>query len=365
MGLTVLNVAYVFAPAGSDTAGGAEQVLSVLDRALVAAGHRSLVLACEGSKVEGELLATPPLPPKFNEDLRRRAQQHHLYRIEEALRKCPIDMVHCHGHDFAEYLPPSGVPTLVTLHLPVGHYPFEALSRPRPGRFFNCVSASQRRCFPDSNAMLPEVPNGVPVAQLQARHATRVFALALGRICPEKGFHHALDAAALAHTPLLIAGHVFPYEDHERYFAEKIRPRLGPTARFLGNLGFVRKRRFLTAARCLLMPSLIAETSSLVAMEAIACGTPVVAYPVGALPDIIEPGVTGFLVADPREMAEAIHAADSLDRERCRAIARRRFSHQRMVETYFRYYHQLAGWHHSAGPLVIPAEAGIHRAASD
>ena len=342
LGLTILNVAYVFAPVGPDTAGGAEQVLAVLDRALVAEGHRSLVIACAGSKTAGELLATAPLPAKFTEEPRHRAQQEHRHRIELALRQWPVDIVHCHGHDFAEYLPPPGVPTLVTLHLPLDHYPPEALSEPRSGRYFNCVSASHRRSFPANEAMLPEIPNGVPVGELQGRHAKRNFALALGRICPEKGFHLALDAAALAQMPLLIAGRVFPYPDHEQYFAEQIQPRLGPQARFLGNLDFARKRRFLTAARCLLMPSVIAETSSLVAMEAIACGTPVVAFPVGALPDLIEPGVTGFLVRDTREMAEAIHASGGIDRDRCREIAQRRFSLKRMAEGYFGYYRKLA-----------------------
>ena len=90
------------------------------------------------------------------------------------------------------------------------------------------------------------------------------------------------------------------------------------------------------------MPSVIAETSSLVAMEAIACGTPVVAFPVGALPDLIEPGVTGFLVRDTREMAEAIHASGGIDRDRCREIAQRRFSLERMAEGYFGYYRKLA-----------------------
>jgi glycosyltransferase involved in cell wall biosynthesis len=341
MGLTVLNVAYVFAPVGPDTAGGAEQVLAALDRALVAEGHRSLVIACAGSKTAGELLATAVLPAKFTEELRHRAQQEHRERIEQALRQWPVDVVHCHGHDFAEYLPPRGVPTLVTLHLPIDHYPPEALSERRPSRYFNCVSASHLRSFPANEAMLPEIPNGVPVDELQGRHAKRKFALALGRICPEKGFHHALDAAGIARIPLLIAGRVFPYPDHERYFAEKIRPRLGAQARFLGNLDFARKRRFLTAARCLLMSSRIAETSSLVAMEAIACGTPVVAFPVGALPDLIEPGVTGFLVRDTREMAEAIHASGGIDRGRCRKIARQRFSLKRMVEGYFGYYRSL------------------------
>ena len=230
----------------------------------------------------------------------------------------------------------------MTLHLPVDHYSPEALSERRSGRYFNCVSASHHRSFPANEAMLPEIPNGVPVGELQGRHAKREFVLALGRICPEKGFHHAIDAAALAETPLLIAGRVFPYPDHEQYFVDEIQPRLGPHARFLGNLDFARKRRFLTAAKCLMMPSLIAETSSLVAMEAIACGTPVVAFPVGALPDVIEPGVTGFLVRDTREMAEAIHASGGIDRGRCRHIARRRFSLERMVEGYFEYYRKLA-----------------------
>jgi len=167
--------------------------------------------------------------------------------------------------------------------------------------------------------------------------------MSLGRICPEKGFHHALDAAALAGIPLLSAGQAFPYQDHERYFTEQIQPRLRLRARFAGNLDFPRKRRFLGAALCLLMPSLIAETSSLVAMEAIACGTPVIAFPAGALPDIVEHGVTGFIVHNVDEMAGAIHAVESLDRGRCRAIARWRFSVRRMVESYFVYYHRLAG----------------------
>jgi glycosyltransferase involved in cell wall biosynthesis len=342
MGLTILNIAYVFAPVGPDTCGGAEQVLAALDRALVAEGHTSLVVACAGSEIAGELIATAPLPAKFTDDLRRRAQQEHRDRIERVLRQRPIDLVHCHGHDFAEYLPPADIPTLVTLHLPVDHYPADALSERRPCRYFNCVSASQRRNFPVIKSMLPEVPNGVPIPALQARHAARNFALALGRICPEKGFHHALDAAALAQTPVLIAGQVFPYPDHEHYFAEVIQPRLGPQARFLGNLNFLRKRRFLTAAQCLLMPSMIDETSSLVAMEAIACGTPVVAFPVGALPDIIEPGVTGFLVRDTQQMAEAIQASGNIDRERCRDVARQRFSLKRMIDRYFEYYRELA-----------------------
>ncbi len=203
--------------------------------------------------------------------------------------------------------------------------------------------------------MLDPIPNGVPIDRLQARHATRNFALALGRICPEKGFHLALDAARLAGTPLLIAGQVFPYEAHQRYFAEEIRPRLGRSARFLGPIGFTRKRRLLTATRCLLVPSLVAETSSLVAMEALACGCPIIAFPFGALPDLVEPGVTGFVVSTIEEMAEAIPLCDGIDRERCREVARQRFSLDAMTESYFRLYRRLG----SAGFRMLQPNATI------
>jgi glycosyltransferase involved in cell wall biosynthesis len=234
----------------------------------------------------------------------------------------------------------------VTLHLPRDFYPPGVVPGERPRTWFNCVSASQRRSFAPFPGMLPEIDNGVAVDRLQARHARRNFALCLGRICPEKGFEHALDAARLAATPLLIGGEVFPYDAHRRYFKGEIRPRLGARARFLGPVGWARKRRLLNAAHCLLAPSLAAETSSLVAMEAIACGTPVIAFPAGALADIVEPGVTGYLVENVCEMAEAIRAADGLDRETCRAVACRRFSLERMVAGYFAVYRRLAG----AGP---------------
>jgi glycosyltransferase involved in cell wall biosynthesis len=231
----------------------------------------------------------------------------------------------------------------VTLHLPASFYPTGAVSAARPNIRFNCVSQAQARTFRQSSAMLEPVENGVPIEPLQARHARREFVLALGRICPEKGFHLAIDAAEMARMTLLIGGQVFPYPAHERYFAEEIRPRLGPTARFLGPLDFARKRRLLTAARCLVVPSLVAETSSLVAMEAIACGTPVVAFRAGALVDIVEPGMTGLLVDGVPEMARAINAVDRIDRDRCRAIAGERFSLARMVEGYFALYRRLAG----------------------
>jgi glycosyltransferase involved in cell wall biosynthesis len=342
MPLTVLNVGYSLAPVGPDAVGGAEQILSALDRALVAGGNRSIVVGPEGSQTAGTLLATAPLPEAITDAARAFMHDRQRRVIAEALVRWPVDVVHMHGLDFADCLPRAGLPTLVTLHLPASFYAPETVSAARGLTWFNCVSTAQRRTFPVLPNMLAPIPNGVPVERFAVRHARRNFALAMGRICPEKGFHLAIDAAHQARVPLLIAGRVFAYAAHQRYFVEEIEPRLGRAVRFVGSVDFTRKRRLLSAARCLLVPSLVAETSSLVAIEALACGTPVVAFPSGALVDIVEPGVTGFLVNDTREMAEAIVAADTLDPERCREAARRRFSLERMAETYFAVYRRLA-----------------------
>lgn len=344
MALTVLNVAYPFAVVGPDAVGGAEQVLRALDRALVAAGHRSLVIACEGSRVAGRLLPLPPVRGRIDETAFIARHAAVRSTVREALARHPVDVVHMHGIDFHAYLPSPGVPVLTTLHLPPGWYPPEVFALRRPDTHLVCVSASQERTCPPEARLLPHIGNGVAVDRHSARLSKRRFALALGRICPEKGFHLALDAARRAGLPLLIGGEVFPYEAHERYFAAEVRPRLGGGNRFLGPVGGARKCRLLAAARCLAVPSQAPETSSLVAMEALASGTPVVAFRSGALEEIVEPGETGFLVepGDVPGMAEAMQAAGRLDPEACRAAARARFSEEGMVERYLRLYRRLA-----------------------
>ncbi|MEW5745975.1 MAG: glycosyltransferase [Nitrospirota bacterium] len=341
--LTVLNVAYPLAPVGPDAVGGAEQVLGMIDDFLVRSGHRSVVIACEGSAVRGALISTPRVEGRIDEAARAFVREQHRRAIKKALSAGHIDVVHMHGIDFEHYLPPEGAPALVTLHLPLAWYPPSSLRPARPLTYLHTVSAAQHATRPRSLDLLPPIDNGVPVEELSLTVSKRNFVLSLGRICPEKGFHLALDAAGRAGIPLILAGALYPYEVHMRYFTEEIRPRLeGRQHRFLGPVGFFRKRRLLTAARCLLIPSLVAETSSLAAMEALACGTPVIAFPSGALADIVEQGKTGFIVRDVREMAEAIAAAPEIDPGLCRSEARRRFSHTAMVQRYLERYCALA-----------------------
>ncbi|NNM71844.1 glycosyltransferase [Enterovirga aerilata] len=342
MSLTILSVAYPLAPVSPDAAGGAEQVLSMLDRAIVEAGHRSVVVAQEGSKIAGTLVPVPAVSGDLDEGAKARAHAATRAAIGSALARFPVDLVHLHGIDFHAYLPPPGPPVLATLHLPPSWYPAEALRPSRPDTWLHCVSDIQHAACSEGPRLLPAIPNGVDVEALQARHAKRGYAMVLGRICPEKGVHVALEAAKLAGVPLLVAGEVFPYDSHRRYFDEEVRPRLDRQRRFVGPIGFARKRRLLTAARCLLVPSLAPETSSLVAREAASCGTPVIAFPNGALSDAVEHERTGFLVHDVEAMAAAIHRAGEIDPETCRETARRRFSRHIMTAAYLDLYAKLA-----------------------
>jgi len=336
--LKILQVGYPLAPVGLDATGGAEQVLSILDRALVSRGHQSVVIAGRGSRTAGHLIEIP-LPESFTGQSQRAVWEAAAGNIRQALRRWSIDFVHMHGVDFHEYLPPPGVPVLATLHQPPPFYGNGAFSIARPETYWNCVSESQRRSCPPSTIEPMVIGNGVPIDRFPAEPAEKKgYALALGRICPEKGFRLAIEAAERARVPLGIGGKVFPCAEHQRYFLEKLLPRIQPPNRYLGAVGFARRVRLLAHARCLLVTSLVPETSSLVAMEALACGTPVIAFPSGALPEIVEDGRTGFLVPDAAAMADAIGRAREIDPAECQRQARLRFSADRMVNAYFAVY---------------------------
>jgi hypothetical protein len=336
--LSILSVAYPFAPVRSDTVGGAEQVLARLDRALVEAGHASTVIAVEGSSAAGRLLASPAVQGIIDDASRARVHSNIRAMIADVLATARVDLVHLHGLDFLEYLPPAGVPVLVTLHLPLQLYSEEALHPARAATWLLPVSAGQARGS-TGPAFLPPIENGVDLP-CGGPHARRGYAL--GRVCPEKNFAAALDACRLAGCPLLLAGEVYAYPEHLSYFDHEITPRLDPSRRWIGRIA---------GARCVLIPSRIAETSSLVAMEALAAGVPVIAYPAGALPDIVEPGRTGFIVEDAAAMAEAIRAAAGIDPGSCRRAARERFSAERMIGEYLALYARLtAGGPQSSNP---------------
>jgi CelD/BcsL family acetyltransferase involved in cellulose biosynthesis len=339
MGLTVLSVAYPLAPVSVDTVGGAEQVLAHIDRSLVRRGHRSLVVGCEESRVSGELLRTPRFIGRIDGETRRAAHACTRAAIDAALRRYRVDVLHMHGIDFHEYLPDSPVPVLATLHLPPEWYPPSVFEHTPPHTYLQCVSQSQQSRCPHTPALIDPIENGVDLDVYRPRYRKFNYVLVLGRICLEKGIHDAIDAARRAGVPLLIAGRVYPYPDHETYFNERVEPCIdGINVRYAGPVGLARKRRLIAGARAVLIPSAAFETSSLVAMEAAACGTPVVAFASGALEEIVLDGETGFMVRDAGAMAEAIGESPSIAPRRCRDYAESHFDLRKTVDAYVRTY---------------------------
>lgn len=339
--LTILHVAYPLAPVKPDSVGGAEQVLFQLERSLNTCGCRTIVVAREDSRVCGTLVGIPIVPPPYDEATIATVRHRHAEAIRRALAKQPVDLVHMHGFDFDTYLPPPDVPVLATLHCPATWYAPSALRPSRRGIWLNAVSARQHAEVQPKQHLLGFVENGAPAELFTARHARRTFALVLGRIAPEKGIREALLAARSADVPLLVAGELYPYPEHQRYFATKIAPLLDEKRRYIGPVGFRRKRRLLAAARCVLIPSLVPETSSLVLRESFAAGTPVIAFRKGALVDAIACGRTGFLVDSVDDMAAAMRRASELDGNACRQVARERFSLERMVDAYLELYRRV------------------------
>lgn len=337
---TILHVAYPLAPVGPDAVGGAEQILFTLDRAAVAASHRSIVVAMAGSQVHGELAVVPDSAGCYDDNALERARRRHAITIADALNAHQVDIVHMHGFDFDAYLPPSGPPVLATLHCPPDWYNRAALHPARAGVWLNAVSARQHASLQPNERLVASIENGVEMASPYC-HARQNFALMMSRIAPEKGTHIGLRAARRAGLPMLAAGRAYPYPDHDRYVREEIAPLLDRQRRLIGPVGSARKRRLLAAARCVVVPSQVEETSSLAAREALAAGTPVVAFAAGALADTVEHGVTGFLVRDEAEMAEAMLACATIAPERCQAEARQRFSADRMIGQYLELYARL------------------------
>ena len=344
---TVLSIAYPFAPVGPNLVGGAEQILWDLDQAIVAAGDRSLVVACEGSMPAGRLFPVPLPDREMLEEADKawcRAEFHAA--VHRALDAEEVDVVHVHSIELYAFEFPPDIPLLITLHMPVDWYPREMIEMYRDRAQFCYVSRSQRRAGLHVFGDAPVIENGVDVDPLSCDARKADFALVMGRICPEKNAHSALDAGTKARVRVVIGGQVYPYRAHQEYFEEEIEPRLEssvPSAghEFVGPLAPERRRQMLSQAKCLLHPTLAPETSSLVAMEALAAGTPVIAYRSGALPEIVEDGVTGFLVDGVDEMAEAIRKVDTISPAACIEAAERRFSKKRMIERYFDLYRRI------------------------
>ncbi len=341
--LSILYVAYPLLRVSPESAGGAEQMLLTVERTMASAGHGTAVAACNGSQVSGHLLATGT--PANGPDQYECREREHNARILSYLRQHPgkFDLVHDKSGSFFRQASECPVPVLATLHLPRIFYREEWFRRLPPNLFFNCVSRSQAKTFEDLPGVLGVIENGIEVEEFPFVPRKDDYLLWLGRICDEKAPHLAIAAAQQAGLPLVLAGQVYPFRYHQDYFDREIRPHLfeGSLVRFISTPALRQKLDLLSHAHALLLTSTAEETSSLVAMEAMACGTPVVAFRRGAFPEIVAHSETGFVVDRVEEMADAVGDVGHLG-SACRLRVESHFNARRMGQAYEEVYRQIA-----------------------
>jgi glycosyltransferase involved in cell wall biosynthesis len=236
----------------------------------------------------------------------------------------------------APLLRPARTPTVIT-----NHGRFDAMTTPIFERFSRscavvAISASQAASAP-SLSVAAVVPHGLDVNDWPFGDGRGDYLLFLGRMHPDKGPHRAIALAREAGVPLVLAAKLREQREID-FFEQQVRPLLHDDAHFVGEADADAKRRLLAGARALLNPISWPEPFGMVMVEALACGTPVITAPIGAAPEIVEDGVTGFVCATPRAMRGAIEAAQQIDRKRCREAVADRFSTDRMVRDYLDVY---------------------------
>jgi glycosyltransferase involved in cell wall biosynthesis len=190
--------------------------------------------------------------------------------------------------------------------------------------------------FRELPQVLGVVRNGVPLERFPFTIEKEPYLVCLGRICEEKGVHLALDAAERAGVRLIVVGPGYLYARDQEYFDREIAPRLArnPRSLFVPSPTFKQKVELLRYAQGLLMPSQMEETSSLVCIEAMACGTPSIAFRKGALPEVIVHGETGFIVDSVKEMSDAIHKLAKITPHACRTHVEMNHSAAHMASDY-------------------------------
>jgi len=320
--------------------GGTERVISWLTEELVAMGHDVTLFA------SGDSVTTAKLEPIWPRALRldgtvRDPNALHMMMIEQVYRRADeFDVMHFH----LDYYPFSlmsrqQTPFMTTLHgrldLPEHQPAFETFaSMP-----IVSISDAQRRPIPRAN-WIATVYHGLPADLLTPQPATPSYLAFLGRISPEKRLDRAIDIAQRAGLPLKIAAKVDRAD--QDYFDETIRPLLGsPGIEFIGEISDSQKPEFLSGALALLVPIDWPEPFGLVMIEAMACGTPVIAFNRGSVPEIVENGVTGFVVEDNTSAVGAVRNLGALSRAEIRRRFEERFTAKRMTEQYLETYRGL------------------------
>ena len=336
--------------------GGTERVVAYLTDALVELGHEVTLFASGDSLTQAKLAPIWPQSLRLDPGVLDQFVPAFMQLETVARRAHEFDVIHSHIDYFGyPLLQRLGTPSLTTLHGRLDLPELPALY----GLFGDVpvvsISNSQRGPLPQAN-YVATVLHGLPKDALAQGGGRGGYLAFLGRISPEKAPDAAIRIAAQSGMPLKIAAKVDRVD--EEYFKTKIEPllRLGDVE-FIGEIREDQKAEFLGNAAALLFPIAWREPFGLVMIESMACGTPVIAFENGSVPEVMENGVTGFIVHDERQAIDAVPQALALDRNRIRAEFERRFTARRMAQNYLAVYSRLMKAHRPA----VAAEATAPR----
>jgi glycosyltransferase involved in cell wall biosynthesis len=329
--------------------GGTERVISYLTEELVAQGHDVTLFASGDSQTSARLFSVWPKGLRLGGDCHDPCAAH-ILAIEKVLQQADqFDVIHSHI-DYLLY--PlvrrlKTTPIVTTLHLRLDHQESSLLYEEFSDVPVVSISNDQRRPLPGAN-WVGTVYHGLPIDLHSGREKPGKYLAFLGRISPEKRPDLAIELAIKTGVPLKIAAKI----DHadQKYFDRDIKPRLDhPLIEFIGEITEQQKGDFLGNAMALVFQVDWPEPFGLVMIEAMSCGTPVIASRFGSVPEVVDEGQTGFLVNNMDEAVTAVHKSAYFDRRLCRQIFENRFTSRRMAADYVNIYTQLRAEVHAQG----------------
>ena len=320
--------------------GGIEEVVAGLTHALIACGHRVTLVGAGRDATPADFLRTYRDPPseRLGDPL---PELLHAAAAARLVAGLDADVVHDHSLAGPLTAPGRRIPTVATMHGPVEGEMAEYYRQLGDAVSLVAISDTQREPAPDLN-WVATVHNGLDVDSYPYREDKEDWVLFLGRFVPDKGADLAIDAARAAGRRIKLAGKVNEPAEQE-YFEQAIRPRLGPDTEFLGEVDAAGKRELYAEAACLLFPIRWPEPFGMVMIEAMACGTPVVALRSGSVPEVVADGTTGIICDSPDELPAAVAKVDRLRPADCREHVARRFDLSVMAAEYEQVYEQVLG----------------------
>jgi glycosyltransferase involved in cell wall biosynthesis len=322
--------------------GGTERVIAWLTEELVQLGQDVTLFASGDSQTSAKLVSAWPRALRLGRPRSHPFAAHTALLEQVAQRVSQFDVIHAHiDWLHLPLLSLLGVPFLTTLHGRLDLPGVSDLMRQFPEAPFVAISNSQRAAVQDAK-WVGTVYHGLPVNSLRPLLKPGDYLAFLGRLSRDKGPDVAIRIARAAGMPLRIAAKLA--RDEQTYFKKNLAPHIdGEQIRLVGEVNDAAKQEFLGHAAALLFPINWPEPFGLVMIEAMACGTPIIAFPAGSVPEVVEDGVSGFIVEGEEQAIQAVHRLKTLDRREVRAQFEQRFTVRRMAQEYLKCYEILSG----------------------